>query len=334
MDFPPPWVPPLRQPGIPWGSGVAPDAVARLTAAGAVGFVAECVRRLQPAVLPWWPLIGPLLDAAEAFEAYPDAAFAYRETLARLTSRIDLARQVLAVPDPPPRMGWWGGFAAAALAALRHLARIALEARDTPGYLRIIHIQTAFAASAASDARRGWSRSAHAEQDALFAACVNRRFDPAPYATEAVRSLATAIYAEKAFDRYPILADALEEAGLADDQALAELRGGSRAVAHRGYWLLADLTPQPRLPPAPWPTAESLAAGYHADVDQFDAVVCTGRHGDEPMPATDPERTAVTTNARQARDHARKLADDACVSREELADEIYQQARRSERKWP
>ena len=49
-------------------------------------------------------------------------------------------------------------------------------------------------------------------------------FDPAWRTAEVLR-LAEAIYAERAFDRLPILADLLEEAGATDAALLAHLRG-------------------------------------------------------------------------------------------------------------
>jgi hypothetical protein len=48
--------------------------------------------------------------------------------------------------------------------------------------------------------------------------------------------LAEAIYEERAFDRLPVLADALEDAGCTDDELLAHCRGpGPHA---RGCWAL------------------------------------------------------------------------------------------------
>lgn len=56
------------------------------------------------------------------------------------------------------------------------------------------------------------------------------------WADGTVPKLAQAIYAERAFDRLPILADALEDAGCADAELLAHLRGpGPHA---RGCWAL------------------------------------------------------------------------------------------------
>jgi hypothetical protein len=62
-------------------------------------------------------------------------------------------------------------------------------------------------------------------------------FDPA-WRTSDVLALATGIYDEKAFDRMPILADALQDAGCANDDILAHCRGEGPHV--RGCWV-ADL---------------------------------------------------------------------------------------------
>jgi hypothetical protein len=59
--------------------------------------------------------------------------------------------------------------------------------------------------------------------------------DPA-WRTEAVVGLATGIYADRAFDRLPVLADALEDAGCADADVLGHCRGpGPHA---RGCWVV------------------------------------------------------------------------------------------------
>jgi hypothetical protein len=62
--------------------------------------------------------------------------------------------------------------------------------------------------------------------------------DPAWLAWEdgTVRKLAEGIYQDQAFDRLPVLADALEEAGCADEQVLAHCRAGGPHA--RGCWLL------------------------------------------------------------------------------------------------
>jgi hypothetical protein len=58
-----------------------------------------------------------------------------------------------------------------------------------------------------------------------------------------VAKLAAAAYEGRAFDRLPILADALEEAGCADEAILSHLRGPGPHV--RGCWVLDLLLGQP-----------------------------------------------------------------------------------------
>ena len=61
-------------------------------------------------------------------------------------------------------------------------------------------------------------------------------FDPA-WRTSDVLALARGIYAERAFDRMPILADALQDAGCNNDDILAHCRDTS--LAHvRGCWVV------------------------------------------------------------------------------------------------
>jgi hypothetical protein len=69
-------------------------------------------------------------------------------------------------------------------------------------------------------------------------------FRPAPlqaaWLTPTVAALAHTIYDERAFDRLPILADALEEAGCEDEDLLTHCR---RELVHaRGCWVLDALT--------------------------------------------------------------------------------------------
>jgi hypothetical protein len=58
--------------------------------------------------------------------------------------------------------------------------------------------------------------------------------------TASVVALAQAIYADRAFDRLPILADALEDAGCTSQDILAHCRGGGEHV--RGCWVVDLLT--------------------------------------------------------------------------------------------
>jgi hypothetical protein len=58
--------------------------------------------------------------------------------------------------------------------------------------------------------------------------------------TSNVVALARGIYTDRAFDRLPILADALEDAGCTDADILAHCRGGGEHV--RGCWVVDLLT--------------------------------------------------------------------------------------------
>lgn len=70
------------------------------------------------------------------------------------------------------------------------------------------------------------------------------------WATESARSLARAIYDDRAWGLYPILADALEDGGFAHAETLTQLRASlpPAGAAHRGYWLLDALIGYPQPP--------------------------------------------------------------------------------------
>jgi hypothetical protein len=59
--------------------------------------------------------------------------------------------------------------------------------------------------------------------------------DPA-WRTETVLALATGIYEDRAFDRMPILADALQDAGCDNEDVLGHCRGPGPHV--RGCWVV------------------------------------------------------------------------------------------------
>ena len=94
-------------------------------------------------------------------------------------------------------------------------------------------------ASATKPTRRQQAREAEsAAQVELLRDLVGNPFrpvvpDPA-WLTSDVVALARGIYDERAFDRMPILADALEDAGCADEQVLGHCRGPGPHV--RGCW--------------------------------------------------------------------------------------------------
>jgi hypothetical protein len=81
-------------------------------------------------------------------------------------------------------------------------------------------------------------REAARAQGALLRDLFGNPFRPVAidplWKTAAVDALARGIYEDRAFDRLPILADALEEAGCADREILGHLRGPGPHV--RGCW--------------------------------------------------------------------------------------------------
>jgi len=136
-----------------------------------------------------------------------------------------LERVADALDDP-----WWedefdkGDPLAPALVTARHAARAAADLQGSGGYTL--------------DAPATYAE--HREQTALVRCLFGNPFRPRPacgaWRTDEVRALADGIYAERAFDRMPRLADALEAAGCADSDLIEHGRmGGEHA---RGCWVV------------------------------------------------------------------------------------------------
>jgi hypothetical protein len=99
----------------------------------------------------------------------------------------------------------------------------------------------------ANEGRTAWPvaiEANQAAQAALLRDIVGNPFGMAPSLAPAVLAwnngtvgkLAAAIYEERAFDRLPVLADALEDAGCTDTAVLAHCRSGGEHV--RGCWVV------------------------------------------------------------------------------------------------
>jgi hypothetical protein len=115
---------------------------------------------------------------------------------------------------------------------LKDVAEIAQEARLDP---------TLYDDPSPAD-RRFTKRERKAQADLIRDIFCGPGKPPAPdpgWLIPGVLALARGIYEEKAFDRLAVLADALEEAGCADQRLLGHLRGPGSHV--RGCWAL-DLT--------------------------------------------------------------------------------------------
>jgi hypothetical protein len=89
-------------------------------------------------------------------------------------------------------------------------------------------------------ATRSATTGENAAQAHLLRCVFGNPFRPVPFApawrTPEVTALATAIYEERAFDRLPILGDALEDAGCTDAAILEHCRGPGPHV--RGCWVV------------------------------------------------------------------------------------------------
>jgi hypothetical protein len=147
--------------------------------------------------------------------------------------------------------------ASAGLAYLAHLDRASSEiARGFFAHTAVSYLFAAAEGGAVgyAEAVSSWAAGAdhsyavaHAAQADLLRCIFGSPFRPLPRLNAAwlawesgtVPKLAAAIYEEQAFDRLPILADALEEAGCDAAELLAHLRGpGPHA---RGCWALDTL---------------------------------------------------------------------------------------------
>jgi hypothetical protein len=84
---------------------------------------------------------------------------------------------------------------------------------------------------------RDSDRQAHLARDIFGNPFRHVAFDPS-WLTNNVRALAQAIYADRAFDRMPILADALEDAGCTNQDILEHCRGGGGGEHVRGCWVI------------------------------------------------------------------------------------------------
>ena len=91
------------------------------------------------------------------------------------------------------------------------------------------------------DVLRHWVRGYRPEDRARLARCVfgnpfRLTAVDRTWLSSTVLALAAGIYEERVFDRLPILADALEEAGCSDGDVLGHCRGGGQHA--RGCWVV------------------------------------------------------------------------------------------------
>ncbi len=155
-----------------------------------------------------------LASDADLVEARSRAEAAYQAILPHSNERLDefiAALQLVLATDTGPR-----------LRMNVDMIDIALFAPETPGLV-------------SPERRAANIAEAELARDIFGNPFRPVAFDPS-WRTETVVALASAIYAERAFDRLPILADALEEAGCDHPDVLSHCRGlGPHA---RGCWVV------------------------------------------------------------------------------------------------
>jgi len=229
-------------------------------------FAVACARRCRvPDPAPgWWGLRDKVLDGAEsladetatqddraadraadqaAYWAADRAAYSAADWAAYWAADWAADRAAYSAADQAAdwAAGWaadWAAYSAADRAAYWAADRAADQAADwaadwAAGWAAYS------AADRAADQAADWAAERRG-QGCLLASFVRPEGVTVP-ASDAAAQLARAIYADKAFDRLPILADALEESGFTYFDTLDELRGDGEYTAHRGYWLLDDL---------------------------------------------------------------------------------------------
>jgi hypothetical protein len=180
-------------------------------------FACACCRRVLSRIPD-----GRIRAALEVSEAFADGA-ATREQLAAAYS---VAWEVyeVAMSSGEPEEPFTEAVEQACGEELGDVAAIAQEARLDPALY-----------DDPSPADRRFTRRERKAQADLIRDLFGR---PAPprrrWLTPAVLALARGIYEERAFDRLPVLADALEEAGCADERLLGHCR--SPGPHARGCW--------------------------------------------------------------------------------------------------
>jgi hypothetical protein len=200
-------------------------------------FAAGCYRRV-------WALLSDESRAAvETAERYAEGAATVGELAGVARGATGPVRS--AVARRLGRSGDVAARAAAELAGSAAYARVfaAIAGRGTSD-LRSVADELGIPVEVACDGRDAylWVEGREREVQAallrdLFGPLPFRRVVVAqPWRNTTVLALARTIYSERAFDRMPILADALEEAGCDDEAVLAHCRGDGPHV--RGCWVL------------------------------------------------------------------------------------------------
>jgi hypothetical protein len=179
-------------------------------------FAAACCGRIRHLLRGDWAL-----DCLAAVEEFADGAIGCAELR---------ERRVVAGPAPPTL----------AHPPTQALAAAAHELRLDPGEVAGLAADSVADTTAAMGAWQSVRAAEQSVQAALARDIFGNPFRTPTFVTDwltsTVVSLARGIYHERAFDRMPLLMDALMDAGCADEAVLEHCRGPKKHV--RGCWVI------------------------------------------------------------------------------------------------
>jgi hypothetical protein len=212
-----------------WNTSTDPDrmleaAAGRLSDRKLLLFGCACARRVSALLPESVRAVIPLIEGAAEVEDEEGRQEAVRAAL--IESVGHLFGLGVTLLQPRLQFGQFVPSVTRALSALEWSAALPPEERAWTEYLNpLLNLSP---------------RRDHPEQAALLRCVAGYPFDPSAidpaWRTSDAVSLAAGIYADEAFDRLPILADALMDAGCCDDRILSHLRSAGPHV--RGCWVV------------------------------------------------------------------------------------------------
>lgn len=203
-------------------------------------FAVACCRRVQQC------FVDPCQHAAvDVLERFANGEAPVEELHGAMTavSRIGDGEILSSSENKDEQDPSWTDAASHAAEVISQATCYDLPVEDNPRFIDRVHDVVMNTVDSAGSIRAGSLQANEAERQALCGLLrdiFGNPFRPFSFAdswrSETVVAVATGIYAERAFDRMPILADALEEAGCDHPDVLAHCREPGPHV--RGCWVV------------------------------------------------------------------------------------------------
>jgi hypothetical protein len=208
-------------------------------------FTVACCRRLRKFILD-----DRVRTAVEVAERYADGTV---DEDAREDAKFDADDAAMEILDDIEERRILNSYAFWFAARVAHAADCTAADPDGPQAERAVEAAAYCVGAHLRDGLSDWQNAPAAKQAEMEqqATLVRDIFGPIPFRSvtidplwlawndDTVVKLAQGIYDERAFDRLPILADALEQAGCTNAEILDHCRGGSDHV--RGCWALDSI---------------------------------------------------------------------------------------------